>query len=130
MNMRDWVLICWSVWGIGAFVVSPALALTLHARLIRRLKEQHYVLWLDLGAPTVAKVPMTGGIPFGGVNVRLGFTGNKYLDWLSTQGSGDIHDAEVASSGEKLRRFGWIGPLVLLAVAAVLVIAVRSVKLI
>ena len=106
--------------------MSPALALTPHVRLIRRLKEKYYVLWLDLGAPTVAKVAMTGGIPFGGVNLRLGFTGNKHLDWSSTQGNGDIHDDEVASSGEKPRRFEWIGPLVLLLFAAVLVIAVRS----
>ena len=57
---------------------------------------------------------MGGGVPFGGVNLRLGSGGNKYLDWLSTQGNKDIHDEEVARLGEKLRSFGWIAPVVLL----------------
>jgi len=56
---------------------------------------------------------MRGGVPFGGVNLRLGSGGNKYLDWLSTQGNRDVHDDEVAELGEKLRGFGWIAPLVL-----------------
>ena len=112
MDAREWVLTCAWLWA-GVFVVLPTISLWLHARLIRCLRFKHYVLWLDLGAPTVANVAMRGGVPFGGVNLRLGSGGNKYLDWLSTQGNRDVHDDEVAELGEKLRGFGWIAPMVL-----------------
>jgi hypothetical protein len=116
MDAREWGLICaWLL--VGAFVVLPTISLWLHARLIRCLRSKHHVLWLDLGAPTLASVAMRGGVPFGGVNFRLGSGGNKYLDWLSTQGNRDVHDDEVAQLGEKLRGFGCIAPLVLLVLA-------------
>lgn len=112
MNAKEWVLICLWLWA-GAFVVLPAISLWLHARLIRCLRSKHYILWLDIGAPTLANVAMRGGIPFGGVNFRLGSGGNKYLDWLSTQGNREAHDDVVAELGEKLRAFGWVAPLVM-----------------
>jgi hypothetical protein len=76
--------------------ITTALALASHGRLISCLRSNHHVLWLDLGAPKLWNVALSGGV-FTWSPLRGG-----YLGWLSINGYRDIHDDKIARLGRRL----------------------------
>ena len=93
--------------------------LRLHTRLLKRLRSQHHLLWVDLGCPTLTSVLMAGTrAPEFTAEERL-----TYRGWLSTKGFRKINDPEVEMLGLQLQRLwasilGWLCGLLLLIAGA------------
>jgi hypothetical protein len=106
------------VWFLPLVLIAAYVAMTLalHKRLIARLYSKHHVLWLDLGAPTLWDVLLSGGrAPQMSASGKL-----TYFGWLSTRGYADLDDAVAAQTGSYLAWRGWA----LLALVAVLILVV------
>ncbi len=119
------ILLCGIV-VLGSLVVSSAVSLALHAHLLKRLRSNHHVLWLDLGAPSLWDVTLYGAIPFGGISARSAYPMSpcKYFNWLALGSDSELQDDDVASTGARLRRLFWLAvtPTLLGGVGLVLTI--------
>jgi hypothetical protein len=89
----------------AAFFGGPIVSVALHARMLKLLRSNHHLLWLDVGAPDLWDALAFGGWKFGGIPARSagGVIGSKYLTWLALDGYEQINDPAVARMGRRLR---------------------------
>jgi hypothetical protein len=98
----------WWLFAVLILFISPmawiAVSVSLHVRLLRRLRLAHHLLWVDLGAPTPLSVAPFVIRFFGGLPSPYALSGSKYLDWLVDNSDSDLGDAEVAHLAQRIRR--------------------------
>ena len=93
--------------------------LRLHIRLLKRLRSQHHLLWIDLGCPTLMSV-LTAGTRMPEFTAAGRVT---YRGWLSAKGFRDINDPELKTLAVQLQRLwlgivGWLCGVVVLVAGA------------
>ena len=105
---------------LALLLVLVLSTLRLHTRLLKRLRSQHHLLWVDLGCPTLTSVLMAGSrAPEFTADDRL-----TYRGWLSNKGFRDINDPEVEMLGVQLQRL-WLSILAWLCGVLLLIAGAR-----